>query len=324
MIKPHDRQATFEDEWRANLEQKRSVLDEIDSFIDWEPIEGRLNKMYKKDNGRPAIAPLGMFKLLLLEFFYDLSDVRVVEELRDRRSFERFCGIDLAEHKVDDTSLVKFRKRLREAKLMEPLFEHFNQQLDRRGLILRKGTLVDSTLVKGAVLPGKTGASGEVLDPDVAHTARNGRAHDGMKVTIAVDSGSELIRTIVITPANINDNQLLASIIPPGAQEKLYADKGYASRDNRTILQELGIEDGILHKAAPHHPLNDTQIATNKHNSRIRGAIEHKFAEAKRWHGMARLRYLGTARNTIQITTTIIAINLKRALRLQQTPPAGA
>ena len=133
MLKPPERQKTLEEQWQPNRPRKECVLDEIDKLVDWHPIEKRLEKMYSRDRGRTAISPLGMFKLLLLEYFYDLSDVRVVEELRDRRSFERFCGIDLLAHAVDDTTLVKFRERLREANLAERLFRIFDKQIEEKG-----------------------------------------------------------------------------------------------------------------------------------------------------------------------------------------------
>ncbi len=320
MVKPRDRQATFEEQWRPNLKKKECMLDEIDEFVDWEPIERRLIKMYKRDNGRPAIPPLGMFKLLLLEYFYNLSDVRVVEELHDRRSFERFCGIDLMEYKVDDSSLVRFRNRIREANLMERLFGIFTKQIDKKGLLVRKGTLVDSTLVKGAVSPDATDKNGDILDPDVACTVRDGKPIDGMKVSIGVDQESEIVRSVELSPANVHDHELFCELIFTD-QKKVYAPKGYASQGNRDILSLWGIADGILHKAARNRPLRGWQAAANKRNSPVRSAIEHKFAEAKRYHGMGRLRYRGAGRNIIQVLGTIIGMNLKRAVRLTKLSP---
>jgi len=320
MLKGKDRQPTLEEQWQPNRRKKESMLDEIDAIVNWEPIEKRLNKMYAQSTGRPAIPPLGMYKLLLLETFYNLSDVRVVEELHDRRSFERFCGIDLLEHKVDDSSLVRFRERIREARLTERLLGIFNKQIDAKKLIIRKGTLVDSTLVRGANMPGATGKDGDILDEDVDWTVRNGKPEHGMKISISVDEDSEIIRHVVVTSASTSDMELFCDLVL-GDETKVYADKGYTSWLNRQYLSALSIRDGILHKAVRGKPLTESQKNINKQNSRHRANIERKFAEAKERHGMDRLRYRGVERNFVQIVMTMIAMNLKRFVKLVKIAP---
>ena len=323
MIKGKDRYVSIEDQWQPNRPKKETMLDEIDKMVNWEPIERRLLKMYAKDAGRPAIPPLGMFKLLLLEMFYDLSDVKVVEELHDRRSFERFCGIDLLEHKVDASSLVRFRERIRDARLTERLLGIFNKQIDAKGLIVRKGTLVDSTLVRGLHRPGAEGKDGNTLDEDVDWTVRKGEAEHGMKVSLSVDEGSEIVRHVVMTPASTSDMQIFCDLVL-GDEDKVYADKGYCSWLNSQYLAALGIRDGILHKAARGRPLTASQTKVNKRNSRHRANIERKFAEAKERHGMGRLRYRGINRNFVQVVMTMVAMNLKRFLKLARNAPLAA
>jgi len=320
MIKGKDRQKSLEEQWQPNRPRKECMLDEIDELVNWEPIEKRLLKMYSKCKGRPAIPPLGMFKLLLLEYFYDLSDVRVVQELRDRRSFERFCGIDLLEHRVDDTTVVKFRERIREANLTQRLLNIFNKQIEDRGLLIKKGTLVDSTIVKGLHRPGATGREGDVLDPDVAWTRRDGKPEHGMKVSISVDEGSEIVRQVVLTSANVNDMEIFADLVL-GDEKKVYADKGYASAQNREILTLLEIENGILYKGCYRRKLRGWQVSLNKRNSRHRANIERKFAEAKKRHGMEQHRYRGIERNWVQVVFTVIAMNLKKFVKLARNAP---
>lgn len=315
MLKSPERQKTLEEQWQPNRPMKECMLDEIDALVDWEPIKKRLEKMYSRDVGRPAIPPLGMFKLLLLEYFYDLSDVRVVEELRDRRSFERFCGIDLLEHTVDDTTLVKFRERLREANLTERLFRIFDKQIEVKGLLIKKGTLIDSTIVRGQHRPDATGRDGEVLDPDVAWTRRDGKPEHGVKVSVSVDEGSDLVRQVVLTPVTVNDQQVFADLVL-GDENKVYADKGYASQENRDILASMEIGNGILYKGCYRRKLRGWQVSLNKRNKRHRDNIERKFAEAKKRHGMEQLRYRGIERNWVQVVFTVVVMNLKRVVRL--------
>lgn len=320
MIKEKDRQTSLEEQWQPNRPRKECMLDEIDELVNWEPIEKRLLKMYSKCKGRPAIPPLGMFKLLLLEYFYDLSDVRVVQELHDRRSFERFCGIDLLEHRVDDTTMVKFRERIREANLTQRLLNIFNKQIEDRGLLIKKGTLVDSTIVRGLHRPGATGRGGDVLDPDVTWTKRDGKPEHGMKVSLSVDEGSDIVRQVVLTSANVNDMEIFADLVL-GDEKKVYADKGYASEQNRDILALLEIENGILYKGCYRRKLRGWQVSLNKRNSRHRANIERKFAEAKMRHGMEQHRYRGIERNWVQVVFTVIAMNLKKFTKLARNAP---
>jgi len=326
MIKGKEKQITIEDQWQPNRPRKECMLDEIDTLVNWGPIERLLEKMYSRDVGRPAIPPLGMFKLQLLEYFYELSDVRVVEELRDRRSFERFCGIDLLEHAVDDTTLVKFRERLREANLTERLFRIFDKQIEVKGLLIKKGTLIDSTIVRGQHRPGARGHDGEVLDPDVAWTKRDGKPEHGVKVSVSVDEGSDLVRQVVMTPVTVNDQQVFADLVL-GDEKKVYADKGYASQENRDILASLEIGNGILYKGCYRRKLRGWQVSLNKRNKRHRDNIERKFAEAKKRHGMEQLRYRGIERNWVQVIFTVVVMNLKRMVRLlksSETRQVGA
>jgi IS5 family transposase len=310
----------LDEQWRIH-KPKRGMLDEINKLIDWRKANWQLERMYKRDKGRPAIPPLGMFKLLLLEQFYNLSDVRVVEELHDRLSFQRFTGIDIYEHDVDDTSLVKFRQRLRKRNRMEKVFKLFNEQLEEKGLVVKKGSLIDSTLVKGHHRPGRSGSDGEVLDPDAEWVKRGDETYDGYKVSFCVDEESELIRIVHVTGAATHDANLLDPLVP-GDEDKVYADKGYASTFNRELLACLGIRDGIYQKGYRGKPMRGWQVVLNKKLAKHRNAVERKFAEAKDRHGMRQFRYAGLARNKIQAYLTAIVINMKRAVKLESAVPA--
>ncbi len=296
----------LDEQWRIH-KPKRSVLDEINKLIDWRKINWQLERMYKRDKGRPAISPLGMFKLLLLEQYYDLSDVRVVQ---------RFTEIDIYEHDVDSSSIVRFRERLIKKNRMEKVFKLFNDQLEEKGLVLKKGSIIDSSLVKGHHRPGRTGGDGEVLDPDAEWTVRNGEPHDGYKVSFCVDEGSELIRRVHVTGAATHDAVLFDPLVI-GDEEKVYADKGYASEFNRELLACLWIDDGICHKGYRNRPLMGWQVSLNKKLNRHRAAVERKFGEAKDRHGMRRFRYSGLVKNRMQAYITALVMNMKRMVKLE-------
>ena len=190
--------------------------------------------------------------------------------------------------------------------------------MEEEGLILKKGSIIDSTLVEGHHKPGKTGGDGGILDPDAEWTVRDGNVHGGYKVSMCVDEKSELIREVVVTGSATHDALLFDPLVI-GDEEKVYdADKGYASEYNSELLACLQIEDGICYKAYRNRPLLGWQAAVNKWLNKHRAAVERKFAEVKEYHGMRRFRYAGLIRNRIQAYLTAIVMNMKRKVKLKK------
>lgn len=300
------------------MRKKESMLDQIDRIIDFGPIEALLNTLYDPRMGRPAISPVMLFKMLLLEQWYGLSDVRVVEEVHDRRSFERFVGQEIRRYHVDDTTLVKFRERLRAAKIERRLFELINEQLEAKGLFIRKGTIVDSTIVQGATRPGRRRKNGELVDPDVAYTSRKGKAQEGMKVHLSMDHGSGLIEEITLTPITTHDHQVFEELIPTQTNV-VYADKAYDSEAHDQYLKQHNKRSGILRKGCRYRPLTAKEHQRNSVLARIRSTIEPKINDLKRWCHLQKLRYFTLQRNLIQVVCAAIGANLKRSVLWVQT-----
>lgn len=303
----------FEDQHRR---QKKGMLDEIGSVIDFGKIEKLLLEMYVGTTGRPPIPPLILFKALLLESWYNLSDVEVVQEIHDRRSFERFVGADVRKYHVDDTTLVRFRERMRDARLIDRVWKEIQKQLERKGFLVKKGTIVDSTLVKGACKPESKNQEGGPVDPDVHYTSRNGKAVDGMKVHVGLDQGSGVIRKMEISHIEKHDHEYLKPMIRHRTK-MVFADKAYASHEHDEYLERRKIKNGILSKGYRDHPLTLRQERRNWRLSRVRSIIEPKMNDLKNWCSMARMRYYGLVRNRLWVLICGIACNGKRAIKLQ-------
>jgi IS5 family transposase len=310
-----NQQLTFGMQEDDLMRKKRTMLDDIERVINFRPIERLLNRLYDRHVGRPAIPPMMLFKILLLEQWYGLSDVKVVEEIHDRRSFERFVGQEVRQYHVDDTTVVKFRERLREANIEQRLLKLINEQLESKGLFVRKGTIIDSTIVRGATRPGSKRTDGTPVDPDVAYTSRRGQAKEGMKVHLSMDTGSALIEQVELTSITVHDHQVFAALIPAESR-RVYADKAYDSNEHRVYLQQHDKRNGILRKGCRHRPLSTKDKQRNSRLSRIRAAIEPKINDVKRWCHLQRLRYFGRARNLIQVVCAAIGANLKRSVVL--------
>jgi IS5 family transposase len=188
-----------------------------------------------------------------------------------------------------------------------------NRRLDARGLIIKRGTLVDATIIAAAVKPPPI-EEGQVnpRDPEASFTKKNDETYFGYKAHLAVDEESGLVRRAEMTSADLHDSQRGEALIQ-GDEQAYYADKAYDSQALRDKLNELGIEDKIAYKAKRNKPLVNWQVWFNKTASSIRVGVERANATLKNWYGMEKVRYLGLDRNNCHLQFVAMAMNMKRA-----------
>ena len=322
----------------ARRKRKECFLDEIDRLIDWNPLEKLLRKTLKRvvnAVGNPAYPPLPMFKILLLQRWYNLSDAAVEEALYDRLSFVRFVGLSLDHDEVPDaTTICRFRQSLVERNVQKRLLDKLNHQLQRRGLLVREGAIVDASVVSSArrplkvldVLPqdrqedNEDGADVTISYSDDAEAAwlrKGNRAYYGYKIHAATDTRDGFVLGGHATPANRSDTEEFVAVldeVDAKVGESIFADKGYSSQLNRYVLQVRGLVDGIMHKAARNRELNPSEKNTNRQISSVRAKVERAFGALKRGYGFHRARYLGRAKVELEFLLNAMAFNLKKAV----------
>lgn len=302
----------------ANL-GRNDRLDRIGEAVKWYRFNRLLKRLLPEGAGRPPYAPMVMFKALLLAQLYDLSDAGLEEALNDRVSFRRFLGLPLEADAPDHTTLCRFRNRLVEAGLMEKLFAEFNDQLVASNLILKRGTMIDATLVEAAAARPKDNE--ESSDEDARFARKEGKAGStyGYKAHIGMDQDSQLIRTALLTPANVNDTVVADRLI--GFDEQaVYGDKGYAKAERRQMLRARGIRDCIMHKSWGGGPkLSRRQKLQNRLIAPIRCQVETVFAILKKHMHYRRVKYLGLAKNQTHLHLLAFAYNMRRAAVLKAT-----
>ena len=313
------RQMTFADTLARGKARKRarlSRLDDLVALLDWSKLDRLLDGINAHKRGGRGYPPLSMLKALLLAQWYDLSDPKLEDALADRLSFRRFCGFPLGEETPDETSFVRFRATLRELELYEKLFAEVNRQLEARGLMVKTGTLVDATIIEARAKRPRA-KDGEVsnVDPDAGFTKKRGKSWFGYKLHIGMDEGSELIRALESSSADLHDGEAFGALVI-GDEGKVYGDKAYGSQKNRDFLKALGIGDQLMYKAHRNKPLKPWQVWFNKTVSSIRSGVERVFGTGKTGYGVGRTRYFGEDRVKGDCTTFAIAYNLRRALSL--------
>jgi IS5 family transposase len=293
----------------------KQTLSVIQETIDWprllKPIE-RVLSQYKSglsSTGRPTHDLLVIVKCFLLQSMYNLSDPRLEEEIADRRSFQLFLGMASGDAIPDETTICRYRELFSRLGLEKKLFAAFNAQLVDRGLFVGKGTIVDATIKEAQATPYSN------RDTDARHTLRRGKIHFGYKGHIGMDQKTEVIHTVIFTPANVHDSNKFDDLLL-GTEKRVYADKGYANKQRRKALQEQGITPKIMHKAYRNRPLTKQQKKQNMLFSKVRSAVERPFGYMKRVLEYSRCRYYDFRRNAFQFTLAAVVYNLRRMLSL--------
>ena len=235
----------------------------------------------------------------------------------DRLSWRRFVGLGLQDAVPDETTLVNFRKRLRQYGQHEKLLGLVNQQLEQKGLILKTCTLVDATLLQAARrAPAKGDKTGG--DGNAGYTVKQGQPHYGYKAHVAVDETHTLIREVSLTSANVHDSREFERVVK-GDEEMVLADKAYWSQARSQWCGERGIANGILRKASRGETLRPATLRANRLLSSIRCKIEKVFGWWKRSAGYRRVRYVGHEPNRLELEFKSICWNLKRLTNLLTT-----
>jgi IS5 family transposase len=295
---------------------RNARLERIAQAFDWSALERQLAPIYAARTGRPSYPPLCLFKALLLQQWYGLSDPALEEALADRLSFRRFVGLAASEGTPDHSTLSRFRKALRITGLDQALMDEIGRQLEAGGLVVKTGTLLDATLVEAQVRPPSHAAgpgAQSPQDPEAQWTRKGGQSHFGYKAHVAVDAGSGLIRRAILTSARLNES-LVADALICGDEGAVYGDKAYESKQRRARLKALGIKDRILHRSHKNQAaLPLWQARRNRLIGPIRAAVERVFGTLKRLYGWRRVRYCGLGANATHLRLLVCAYNLRRA-----------
>jgi transposase, IS5 family len=304
-----------------------AFLERVAALVDWRAIAGILAPLRSGAIGAPAYPVMVLFKALLLQQWYGLSDPALEEALGDRLSFRRFCGVPLGQKTPDHATVWRFRERLVQSALAQAAFSCITSQIENAGLVLKQGTLIDASLVpaavnkpappQGDVPPDAAGRPGSKLirsplDPDAAWTKKDGQRHFGYKAHVALDMTSRIVRRVTLTPANINETSCADALIC-GDERAVYADKAYDSKARRAALKARGIHNRIMrrwHWRWP--PPSRWQQRRNTLLVTRRAPIEPLFALLKNVYRFARARYRGLGRNAAALHLAFTAINLKR------------
>ncbi len=295
------------------VQRRETDLDQLAGLINWNKLAYRIERIVARaEGGRPAYDSLKMFKIMILQRQYDLSDRAAEEALYDRLSFRRFCGFGLDECLPDAVTILRFRTLL--ADKTASLLALVNGQLEAQGITFGKGSIIDATVIRSS---SKKPPAGQVCatDPEAGWTKKKGAYVYGYKAHVSVEDEHGLIQATQATGADVHDSLVFGQLLS-GDEAIVYADKAYDAGKHRKLLADHGIKDGILHKRVAHKALEPWKRQLNTLYAPIRQRVERTFAHLKGILGLARARYKTWAKNQVHFDLAAIAYNLKRALKL--------
>jgi IS5 family transposase len=281
-----------------SINQHQPPLQKLDKVIDWElfraPIEEAFRIESKGPGGRPPFDRLMMFKIMVLQRYYNLSDEQTEFQIKDRLSFMQFLGLQIGDKVPDEKTLWAFKEQLKEKGLSQQLFDHFAQILSSNGIVAKEGSIVDASFVNvprqrnnreenAQIKQGRIPESFEAnankkaqKDCDARWTLKNGERHYGYKNHVNADMKTKLITKFTTSSANVHDSQKLEALIDD-EDTTVYADSAYASKTIKAHLERCGSRNHIHEKGCRHKPLQLQQQLTNKIKSKIRARVEHVF-----------------------------------------------
>ena len=308
--------SVFSDELASVRTKKKEFLAQIDRIVPWgEWIEEIKPCYYKGERGNKPYDLELMLRIYLLQNLYDLSDMATVAEVIDSRAFSEFCGVDSSNQVPDGDTLGRFRHILEKNGIQQKLFAQVVNTLMEKGLILKKGTIVDSSIIEA---PSSTKNQKKERDPD-AHQVKKGNAwHFGYKVHIGVDKDSGLAHTVEVTGANVHDVTMVPKLLT-GTEETVYGDSGYLGAEKRedAIIKNLaGKKIKYKTNRRPSQSKNKSvrsqaQIKRREHEkSSVRAKVEHVFGVVKGQFRYRKTRYRGLRKQTPKLNILFALANL--------------
>jgi len=301
---------------RAKKTRKERFLEEMDRIIPWDRLLACIEPHYpKRGKGRPPILLERMLRIHMLQHFFNYSDPAMEEALYEVPLYCRFVGIDLAVDTVpDETTICKFRHLLEKHDLASAFLAEINAELERRGLLLKRGTVVDATLIAA---PPSTKNRDRKRDPAMSSTKKGNQWYFGMKAHIGVDADTGVVHTVVCTTAKVPDSKVLGELLH-GEEESVHGDKAYTSSERNLSASDpaKGPIWCMPYKRGPgERELPGWKKAINRRLSSLRAIGEFPFRILKRQFGYTKVRYRGLFKNAHALKAKFALANLYQVRR---------
>lgn len=324
----------------SKLSQLGDLLEKLNKGVDFELfricLEEKLTKEAQGKGGRPAYDYVLMFKILILQRYYSLSDDQAEYQINDRMSFMRFLDLTIADDIPDSKTVWNFREQLIAGGAIEELFALFITELEKLGLIINQGKIVDASFIevpkqRNSRDDNKQLKAGErpesfrekpgrlpQKDLDARWTKKNGISYFGYKNHVKVDSKSKIITGYEVTSASVHDSQPMENLLnEKDAGQELYADSAYTGEDQERTIEDREMLNQICEKGYRNKPLTDEQKESNRKKSSVRSRVEHVFGFMETSMEGMYLYNIGIKRITAVVGLMNLTYNMFRKIQLK-------
>jgi transposase, IS5 family len=323
----------------TELSEMGDPLEIINRVISWKTFRPIINKAFRKERksnaGRPPYDYVMMFKILVLQTWYSLSDEQTQFQILDRMTFKRFLGLAPEVAIPDQKTIWLFRETLTQSGTIKKLFDMFQRQLNEAGYTAQKGQIIDASfvevprqrntrdeneLIKNGETPKEWEKNPSKLcqkDVDARWTKKNEETFFGYKNHVTIDAKNKLIREYATTSAEVHDSQVFEDILDPmNTNSSVYADSAYSSEEHDNLLKGFMYKNRVHKKAGRNAPLSEFHQEQNKKKSRVRARVEHVFAQIEKMFG-GRIRCIGRLRAAAKIGLLNLVYNMRRFAYLE-------
>lgn len=318
-------------------------LQKLDAIIDWEmfrePIETALYKEPKSNAGAKPYDRVLMFKILILQRYYNLSDEQTEFQIKDRFSFMDFLGLQIGDKIPDEKTIWLFKETLAKANLAQTLFDTFTNKLISNGIVAKEGSIVDASFVTVPKQRNKRGENKQIKnneipqsfqdnqnkkaqkDCDARWTKKNNQSEYGYKDHVNSDQKTKIITKYTVTSASVHDSQAVKDIIDE-SDKVMYADSAYKSEEIDKHLKSKNVIPKVIKRKYRNKPLEKADYKTNHKHSKTRVRVEHIFGTlTSQMHNALHLKAIGLERISSLVGLMNLTYNLVRyeqLVRLQK------
>lgn len=324
----------------SKLSQLGDPLEKLKQGIDFEIFRNILgNNLGKTALGKGGRRPFDyvmMFKILILQRYYNLSDDQIEYQINDRMSFMRFLDLTISDVVPDSKTVWNFRQQIVDLQLIDKIFELFLSELGRLNLVVNEGKIIDASFIEvprqrnskvenDQIKKGETPESFDKnenkkrqKDIDARWTKKNNVNFFGYKNHIKIDSKSKIITKFTVTVANVHDSQETVNLIDEKDENQdLHADSAYTGKKQQAIIAENKMVDKVHEKGYRNNPLTDEQKKNNIEKSTIRARVEHVFGFMENSMNSMTIECIGLKRTYTTVGLMNLTYNMFRKIQLQ-------
>lgn len=298
----------FESQPRST--RRARFLSQMESVVPWADLLALVEPLRPRRGarGRQPFRTETLLRMYLVQCWFNLSDEAAEDACWDSRAIRAFVGC--GEGVPDATTLLRFRRLLEDNGVQEAMLRAVNARLERAGMVMRGGTVVDATIIEA---PSSTKNAGSSRDPEMHQTKKGNQWHFGMKMHAAVDAGTGYAIGATFTAANVADVAEAHRLVRDG-DTVLYGDAGYRGLAKRPEVQSdprlAGIDFRICAGPTKRRGLAYADAYEDWRNSSVRVHVEHLFAVVKRTFGYSKARYRGLKKNECRLWALLASANL--------------